>query len=423
MAGLLDNLFNPSLYGGQNGGLLDFLRNTQMQQNNYQPSGGFAPVEQGPQPAQPIMVGGNQMPRIGDATRFDPSLMNAMAEMPSSQQTQGQMPQAASQSPSFFDNFGSMARPDSIVGMLLGGGGGKLAQQANLTANYLRSHGVPETDIAAAVGNGRVPGNPEVLKTLLATNMKRESFRPATDAERAAAGITGDNKTPLFINNATGEPKFGPPQTNVNVSTEKTGQAELANKGVQAYVDAQSAGRNAQQRIAMYDTFEKAAQGFTPGAAAETRLAAKRYLKDAGLIKGEDVPDGEVMQMISRQLAVHAQPKGQGSVSNYERELYAKSLPNMSQSPEGLKMAIGIIRKLEQFDQKVAEIYRQSARENRGLPNYLDVQDKIAALGSPLNDREMAAIQNPQSATSAPATQSGPKWQDIGGGVKIRAKQ
>ena len=31
MAGLLDNLFNPSLYGGQNGGLLDFLRNTQMQ--------------------------------------------------------------------------------------------------------------------------------------------------------------------------------------------------------------------------------------------------------------------------------------------------------------------------------------------------------------------------------------------------------
>ena len=111
MAGLLDNLFNPSLYGGQNGGLLDFLRNTQMQQNNYQPSGGFAPVEQGPQPAQPIMVGGNQMPRIGDATRFDPSLMNAMAEMPSSQQTQGQMPQAASQSPSFFDNFGSMARP------------------------------------------------------------------------------------------------------------------------------------------------------------------------------------------------------------------------------------------------------------------------------------------------------------------------
>ena len=221
MAGLLDNLFNPSLYGGQNGGLLDFLRNTQMQQNNYQPSGGFAPVEQGPQPAQPIMVGGNQMPRIGDATRFDPSLMNAMAEMPSSQQTQGQMPQAASQSPSFFDNFGSMARPDSIVGMLLGGGGGKLAQQANLTANYLRSHGVPETDIAAAVGNGRVPGNPEVLKTLLATNMKRESFRPATDAERAAAGITGDNKTPLFINNATGEPKFGPPQTNVNVSTEK----------------------------------------------------------------------------------------------------------------------------------------------------------------------------------------------------------
>ena len=61
MAGLLDSLFNPSLYGGQNGGLLDFLRNTQMQQNTYQPSEGFAPPPT-PSQAQPIMVGNALMP-------------------------------------------------------------------------------------------------------------------------------------------------------------------------------------------------------------------------------------------------------------------------------------------------------------------------------------------------------------------------
>jgi hypothetical protein len=160
----------------------------------------------------------------------------------------------------------------------------------------------------------------------------------------------------------------------------------------------------------MYDAFEKAAQGFTPGATAEMRLTAKRYLKDAGLIKGEDVPDGEIQQMIGRQLAIHAQPKGQGAVSNYERQLYASSLPSMIQSPEGLKQAIGINRKLEQFDQQVAQIYRDSARANKGLPNYLDVQDKIAALGSPLGDADMAAIQGGQTAPPpAPASATTPK--------------
>ena len=198
------------------------------------------------------------------------------------------------------------------------------------------------------------------------------------------------------------------PGTSVNVSTEKTGQAELAKQAVDAHVSAQNAARESQKRLGLYDTFEKAAQGFTPGATAETRLLAKWYLKDAGLIKGDDVPDGEVLQMISRALAVHAQPKGQGAVSNFERELFAKSLPNMTQSPDGLRQAIGIQRKLEQFDMSVATIYRDSARANKGLPDYLDVQDKIAALGSPLGDAEMAAMQPggvpPGGAPAAPTS-------------------
>jgi hypothetical protein len=53
--GLLDSLFNQSSYGGQGGGLLDFLRQSQMQQEQYQPSAGF------PGQASPIAVGGYQM--------------------------------------------------------------------------------------------------------------------------------------------------------------------------------------------------------------------------------------------------------------------------------------------------------------------------------------------------------------------------
>jgi hypothetical protein len=421
--GLLDGLFS-----GGGGGLLDFLRNNAMNQQfgsglqsdqaQYgNPLGAMAqaPAMQ-PQQAGPL---------------FQPQPPSAPQTMPQ-QAPQQPMPQEAS--PGGFgagiNGFISNLHTGPI-GALVGGIGsaagltdGKTAiarQQANATANYLRKVGVPEEAIAAAVGNGRTPGNPEILKTLLATTVKREAYRPATPEERKAAGV-GESGPPMFINSETGEPKFGPAQTNVNVSTEKTGQAELAKTGVESYVAAQNAGRDAQKRVALYDQMERAAQGFTPGASAEMKLTAKRYLKDAGLIKGEDVPDGEVMQMISRQLGIHAQPKGQGAVSNYERELFAKSLPNMTQSPEGLKMAIDISRKLEQHDQKVAEIYRESAKANKGMPNYLEVQEKIAALGSPLSDSHMAAISGGSSAPASPAPSSGSGWTNIGNGVKIRPK-
>lgn len=282
----------------------------------------------------------------------------------------------------------------------------------------LKARGASDADIAAATSN------PEFLKAVIANNVKeQDNYRPATAQERAAAGMTGDNNTPMFVNQTTNEPKFGPAQTNVNVSTEKTGQAELAKTAVEEYKNAQLSSKESQKRIAMYDAFENAAQGFTPGATAEMRLTAKRYLKDAGLIKGDDVPDGEIQQMIGRQLAIHAQPKGQGAVSNYERELYASALPSMIQSPEGLRQAIAINRKLEQFDMKVAQIWRESAAANRGIPNYLDVQNKIADLGSPLSPSDMAAIQpagRPAPAAPAPTAASAPDRAAIEAEIKRR---
>jgi hypothetical protein len=446
--GLLDSYFDPSMFSGQ-GGLLNRLlpsigalpqSSGFPDQPAFSPSGRtfdaatLDPQTYAPNQAQPISVGSYQMPRVGSADLFQPQ----QATLPANATpTQGQMqpgqsaPMQAAPAPAPMQvptNPGGLSAGISgfinnlhtgPIGALIGGIGSAAglqdqktineAQRANATAQYLRKAGIPEEAITAAVGNGRVPGDPEVLKTILSGLKEKVKVHPATAAEKAAAGIPAD--MPLFIDE-NGRPTFAPAGTNVNVSTEKTGQAELATKGVQAYVDAQAAGRDAQKRVAMYDAFEKAAQGFTPGATAEMRLAAKRYLKDAGLIKGEDVPDGEIMQMISRQLGVHAQPKGQGAVSNYERELFAKSLPNMTQSPEGLKQAIDISRRLEQFDQKVAEIYRESARTNKGLPNYLEVQDKIAALGSPLSDSQMAAINggapvSAQKASSPPIPQPG----------------
>lgn len=94
--GLLDSLFAQSTYGGQGGGLLDFLRQSQMQQEQYQPSAGF------PGQASPIGIGGYQMPRMGEAAQFTPPPQDPGALPPNAQPTQGQMPmQAPQQAPAF----------------------------------------------------------------------------------------------------------------------------------------------------------------------------------------------------------------------------------------------------------------------------------------------------------------------------------
>jgi hypothetical protein len=141
--GLLDSLFNSDTYGGQGGGLLDFLRTAQMQNSQYQPNqpsigfpdnqpspldnaqypsgpngapsapasfadrfnampnapqpfnpsgrtfdaAQFNPATYAPNQAQPIAVGNYQMPRIGDAQQFagpDPAALP-----PNAQPTQG----------------------------------------------------------------------------------------------------------------------------------------------------------------------------------------------------------------------------------------------------------------------------------------------------------------------------------------------
>ena len=154
--GLLDNLYfgHRSNFGGQNGGLLDFLRSTQMQQDQYQPSGGFSPMAPPPQPetgGQAIQVGGLQMPRIGGADQFDPAQVNLP---PNSQPTSGQMPQPMQQPDiGFGDRIGTglmnFANAGGLLPALAGGLDGLMTGHrsdrvgnANQTAQLLVSKGI-----------------------------------------------------------------------------------------------------------------------------------------------------------------------------------------------------------------------------------------------------------------------------------------
>lgn len=232
--GLLDALlYNSDNYGGQGGGLLDLIRSTQMQNANYQPSNGFdtAPasfadrfnaIPNAPQPvnpsgrafdtatfdpstyapnqAQPIAVGGYQMPRIGDAAQFQPQ---QAALPPNAQPTQGQLPQMAPQAAQqpmqeqqlppalggglaqnpILRGIQSVARGGGIISALTGNyNDPQSIQQQNLKAQFdglrsaLQANG--ETPQSAASKAMVAVMNPEAAKTIipeLFTN--REKFQ------------------------------------------------------------------------------------------------------------------------------------------------------------------------------------------------------------------------------------------------------
>lgn len=154
--GLLDSLFNQSTYGGQGGGLLDLLRQSQMQQEQYQPSAGF------PGQASPMQIGGYQMPRIGDQAQFTPPPADPAALPVNAQPAQGQLPmqQAQPQGVGGFlqtlnDNFQNLGNGGSLIGALTG------QQPNNQTAQFLVSKGV---DPAMAK---TIVSDPHLLRSVL----------------------------------------------------------------------------------------------------------------------------------------------------------------------------------------------------------------------------------------------------------------
>lgn len=199
MAGLLDSLFNPSLYGGQNGGLLDFLQSTQMQQNKYQPSDGFAtaPAHPAPSQAQPIMVGSTQMPRIGDAAQFDPAQVKIP---PNAQPTSGQMPVAPQQAgPDLSERIGAglmnFANAGGILPALAGGVSGLMTGQrtdrlgnANQTAQFLVTKGIDPVLAKTIAADPHLMRS--VLPSLIGTGGQTDDIKEYQFAKQQEPGLT-----------------------------------------------------------------------------------------------------------------------------------------------------------------------------------------------------------------------------------------
>jgi hypothetical protein len=208
-----------------------------------------------------------------------------------------------------------------------------------------------------------------------------------------------------------GKQTYSPEQT-AAIQAAGTAQAEMYKSGLKALDTAHEAVRAANQRTPYYSSMLAAMQTFQPGATAEARLTGMQYLKDLGIIKGDNVPQGEALKLAAERLAFLALPPGQGSWAIAERQMLKNSIGSISLTPEGLTDAIRMMQQLDDYDRKVSEIHRQVADKNKGLPNLLEAQRQVEALGPPLTAAQQTALERLQqqpAAATPPAASGAPR--------------
>lgn len=396
MAGFLDFIGSQ---GG--GGLFDFLRNNAF---NQQFNSG-RPEDQA---------------QYGAAPQYNPP-MQAMAQMqpqsaPQQYQPQPQAYQASQDtSPGFGTGFLNNLQAGPI-GALIGGIGTAAGlqdpalqaarQQANVTAQALRARGVPEDAIIAAVGNGRTPGNTELLKTLVDENFKTKTPMNLGNgqvlfpgAKTATKLYEPDDKTPTSVLEykyyrenlpagekampydvwSTAKSRAGATNisNNIDMNSGQTYDKQLAEGLGKAHAslangveDAQTRARDIAAMQGAVDAIQKNG-GTTGGLGQQQILDLKKTVNAGASAVGIDKPfnegdlaDKEFLTKFNRSMAGAQAKNAVGArVTNFEMGNFLKANPGLDMSVTGNQRLLGIQAQIEERNIAVGNQVRDATAE------------------------------------------------------------
>lgn len=160
---------------------------------------------------------------------------------------------------------------------------------------------------------------------------------------------------------------------------------EAAKKAVENYDQlVQDVGPN-QRVLANLQAFRTAMQGFTPGLGAEHRATFEKAKSFLGLPNTADMAAVLSKAQADLKMAAGQAFKGQGQVSNYERELANETVELLGNTPEG---ALAVMRMIEagiRRQEEIKGIYERNAADNGGVPSLFQIGAEISKLG-PAND-------------------------------------
>ena len=166
-----------------------------------------------------------------------------------------------------------------------------------------------------------------------------------------------------------------PPSTQTQVNTGERRTDTLVANAWETY---ENTVVDAGRRERLFQRAEQAMATFNPGQLADRRLWLGGLASQLGL-RVEGQSEGEVLRAVQRQLELAATPRGQGAITENERALIRETIPVLLSTPQGAREAMNLLRRLDAYDVRIAQIYRENARRNGGQPNPVSVREEIAA--------------------------------------------
>ncbi len=237
-----------------------------------------------------------------------------------------------------------------------------------------------------------------VMMSFLAKNADKDNWQPETrmisgvpvEGQVSKSGPNMGQWKPLdpTMNKTTIQNTIQP-----EVAGAQQAARDLSDIGKTYYEDAKSARTQLRDLSTMKNLMD---QGVKTGFGQETMMGISRAAKGLGIDLDPRLPAQEMFATLSQSMQVNAQPKGQGAVSNYERELFSKAVVNMGRSTEGNKLLLDYYGKIKQRDAEVARLYENELKDNgRITPGFLtkvhDHLDKPLFSDSELKNMERLA--------------------------------
>lgn len=203
--------------------------------------------------------------------------------------------------------------------------------------------------------------------------------------------------------------KGQPPTTIIDMKGQTAGSEMMYKKGAEAFDTALNSARLAERNTAIYDRLDEAMNYFKTGSTAALKLKGAQILKDLGVEVNVDAPEGEVARSMARMIELAAAPRGQGQITENERAIIREQIPQLGNTVEGNRRILSMLRKLDDFDKKVADIYIANAEANDGVVNYVQAAKDIRKLGEPLTTSDMAWLKGGKKTTDTPPPSSIPQ--------------
>lgn len=135
------------------------------------------------------------------------------------------------------------------------------------------------------------------------------------------------------------------------------------------YTTIQEQGQSAQNEIHNYDRMGQLMEGVSTGKLTPMGTEAASWLKSIGMDIDPKVPNKEAFKSLTAQMALELRnPSGgagmPGAMSDKDREFLVSMVPNLNNTPEGIKLMIETRKKLAERSIQVAELARKYRQGN-----------------------------------------------------------